>query len=482
LGMHARRLRRCSTDSKLLSVDWLDPLGQQLSIWEKPQQPRIQVQTPTESLKAGVPPPKILPAGRARGKAVMDALYDLRHAGNPNVGMGLRTEDSEEVKRRMKRVPSHKIAKNPGEDLTLLEFTLVDCSDTPEQLHDGVNLISKGRCVATDLGSTRHPTMLGASRAFQVIKRKLEVLEPLVLAIRQFNEISTRKQEIVKAIEAGAKPEDVAPQAIMLNHLLEDSVHERPYGAPHEADRLDWEVFVSTFKLPKNHLAFYQAEAAVHREQDEWMDLVLDVAMHHIEEERSTTTEASGASPASPAAEVARRLFLLMDGCAIPSDNPRLVKTEMLAEAQKCRRLLAHTKHQAREVEGNTSARTLREVAERLNGICLDAIEWGVKKNHPDIAKALEITQKIRARGVYLFAAQLMSERRCHLGEAEDAAKEVEAAVREAQAFGCSLDLEHMEAARKLSTKLREEEGLRKRQANSDKRYSEAHGLQRRVV
>jgi len=484
-GMCAQliNLTRAFSDTKLLSeVDWLDPLSRPFSLTEKPQRMRTPVSKPKMPLRRSMTPSiKVLPGGRDRGKAVLSALYDMRHAGNPNVGSGSDAGSDAGSKagskegrstRASSRVPSHVVKNNPGEELTLLEFTLVDCNDTPEQLREGLELICKGQDIVTELKNSRHPTMLGAARAHQVMRRKLEVLEPLVQGIRQFEELSSRKQEVVKAVEAGAKPTDIGPEAIKLSVLIEDSVHKRPAGCPEKADRLNWELFVSTFKLPRDHGAFYQAEAAIERETEEWMDLVIETAIRLVEAEKQN--QDGDTTSHSPAAEVVKNLFNLMEGMAIAPDHPKLVKTDMLANAQKCRKLLAFAKAQHRDTMGTTSSKELREVAESLRDNILQTVRWGVNRTHPDLMKSMELACMLRAEGVRQHASKLMRMKRSRVGEAERAALDIEDEITEAQEFGCPFDMETIQAARSLSLKLREEEGLRKRQANSEKKHAAA--------
>mmetsp|Transcript_101041 Transcript_101041/g.314224 ORF Transcript_101041/g.314224 Transcript_101041/m.314224 type:complete len:441 (-) Transcript_101041:34-1356(-) len=434
----------------------------------------------TPLLSRSLSEPKIPLRGRERSKALMSSLYDLRHAGNPNIcaekPRPKRTRPGCQAcpccAQNLPPVPSHTLNRNAGDELTLLEFTLVDCSDTPEQLRDGIELMQKGREASTELGGGRHPTSLNCDRVLQVVQRKLEVLEPLVLAIRQLEALCKKKEEVVEAIARGATAKEVGGDALRVTELCEESVHRRPHGAPQDADRFNWDAFVKSFGLPKQHLAFHQADAIIAREKDAWMDIVLPRAQGMVERERTSQDE----SPESPAAEAARALYALCDGMGIPGEHPKLIKTEMLADAQRALKLYRYARAEARDADGMTSHRELREIAERVNGNCLSAIRWGVKRNHPDMAKALGIAQTLRAEGVRQYALNLVAMRRSRLGEAEKAANDVEAAVKEAMKFGCLFDHVGIQESRKLALRLREEEGMRKRQSNAELRKSQVGG------
>lgn len=103
-------------------------------------------------------------------------------------------------------------------------------------------------------------------------------------------------------------------------------------------------------------------------------------------------------------------------------------------------------------------------------GYIEEAVVWGVTRTHPDVEKALEVAQTLRAESVRQFALKLMGMRRQKIGEADKAAQEVEGELREAEKFGCPYEMKQMEEARKLGLQLREEEGLRKRQENSNQK------------
>lgn len=503
-------LTRSLSESKLLSeVDWVDPLARGFGIAEKPSKLKRSVSKARPFKRRPTVPEKELPVGRDRGKAVLDALYQLRHTATVDSFNAGRSEEggensSDDEDDEVDELPPWTSASRSGsktsvrgsiqgsirgsisgsgrsgskrgssirvedEKLTLLEHTLVDTEDTPEQLQETLNLIRAGKEMTTELKSSRHPSMLGAERAYKVIARKLEVLEPLAQAVAQFEDFSSRKEEILKLLEDGATAQEVGPKVMTFGELVEESVHEKPYGRPHQAPRLNWDKFVSTFKLPKEHAIFYQAEGLLERESEDWMDKVVETAMRVVENERRIL-DCDVTSPYSPASEVARQLFILADGMGLPPDHSKLVKTEMLANAQRCRRLLSYAKVEVIRIMGTTSVGELRKVAEELVGYIEEAVVWGVTRTHPDVAKALELAQTLRAESVRQFALKLMGARRQKIGEADKAAQEVEGELREAEKFGCPYEMKQMEEARKLGLQLREEEGLRKRQENSNQK------------
>eukprot|EP00408_Alexandrium_pacificum_P046808 CAMPEP_0171263876 /NCGR_PEP_ID=MMETSP0790-20130122/57324_1 /TAXON_ID=2925 /ORGANISM="Alexandrium catenella, Strain OF101" /LENGTH=197 /DNA_ID=CAMNT_0011732505 /DNA_START=9 /DNA_END=602 /DNA_ORIENTATION=- len=190
--------------------------------------------------------------------------------------------------------------------------------------------------------------------------------------------------------------------------------------------------------------------------------------MRAIENERKVL-DSDVTSPDSPAAEVARNLFILADGMALPSDHSKLVKTDMLANAQRSHRLMAWAKAEQYRIAGTTATLELQRVAANILAHCRDAIQWGVSRSHPDIQKALDLAYCLRSEAVRQYALRIVPQKRSKVGEAEEAAQEVEEQLRDAQNFGCPYDMEQMDAARKLALKLREEEGLRKRQVYRSK-------------
>merc|ERR1712129_558830 len=117
-------------------------------------------------------------------------------------------------------------------------------------------------------------------------------------ALREFEALCPKKESVVKAVLGGAPVAEVGGQAINLGRLLQTSVHKKPFGAPQDADRSDWEAFVRKFRLPEKHSAFLRAHEVIEREKDAWMELVLPPALALVEEERKTADQSTPNSPA----------------------------------------------------------------------------------------------------------------------------------------------------------------------------------------
>jgi len=304
-----------------------------------------------------------------------------------------------------------------------------------------------------------------------VINRKYEVLDRLVQASRKFDEMCQIKTEVVEAIIAGQSAEEAAGPALGLALKLEDSIHEEPYGLPLEGDKSFFDLYCQTFKLPLHHLAIYKARSLIKQHEEEWAEVLERRARQEVEAER----EGGDESAHSTAGEAVKRLAILSEGLGLPQDHPKLVATEMLGKAAKARKVKTNAEMEMREWGQSTNPRGVNEAANRLIQVVKEAAKWGIEKSHPDQRTAIRLSHDLRGYAVQLMAEDevRLKKTRTNLGDAEKAAERIEAALKESIANGCPVDHEKLEFTRKIALQFREDEGLRKRQANRDKQMAE---------
>lgn len=354
----------------------------------------------------------------------------------------------------------------------MIEITLSCCDDTPETLLAGIETLKNTtQPVNEEYGGARHPTNLMCGKALKVLEHKYEVLGELVFASRQFEVMSANKQTVVEAVIAGQSVEEAAGAAVGFGDKIEKCIHRRPYGSPVDADRSFFDSFVSTFGLPKHHLAIYKAKKIIELNVDDWAEAMAKRAREEVERERESGDETSE----STAGEAAKRLALLSEGLGLPQDHLKILETEKLGKAAKARKVRIHAEAEWREAQDCTQPAKVNNASDRVIKSIKAAKVWGIEPSHPDMRTAQKVSNDLRGYAVLLFAEDevRLKRTRTALGDAEKAAERIEAAIKESIANGCPYDQENLKKALEITQEFRSEEGLRKRTANREKQMAE---------
>jgi len=368
--------------------------------------------------------------------------------------------------------PSKDLSRASDEEMAYMEKVISSCSDTPDSLRGDIAALYESHDpIHDDLGGARHPTTLVFARALKVTERKLSVLSKLVEATRQFEAMSERKPQVIRAVINGQSAAEAGGAAIGYADKVENSIHAKPYGCPEDGDKSFFEWFAASMKLSKNHVAVLHAQSVFDANLEPWVQILAKSSREEFDKECASGDESSD----SPAAEAIRRLFTLSEGLSLPEEHPKLIETEMLCKAAKARKVRINAESEWREIQEKAQPSKAREAALRLEKVVRDAVKWGLEKNHPDMRTALSISQDLHGRSVLLAADdefRLMKSRN-KLGDAEAAAVRIEESIKECIAMGVPVAHPELEKSKKIALRFREEEGYRKRQANRDKQLAE---------
>lgn len=466
------------------NLEWVDSLITRARLSE-PLERKRSPRSPSSPRPLGrsVSETALLPRrvlGRERSKYLLSSLFDLRRAGNPRLTGAPEPEASckvhpgctacSQLSARLAPVPVVQDVSPGPEDSTLMELTIADCEDTPDSLERTAEMLRIAQKPAGDYGGARHATSCVSKRTLQVVERKCEVLKKLVESLAGYEAACRRKVPLITAVIRGAFATE-AGAAIGIREVIAGSIH--PGGKPQEADKSMFQVFVTTFKLPAFHRTVLRAQALFREQEVLWADDIARLAKEEVDREKTSGNE----SPESVAAEAVKRLEELAVGIGVTHANPRLTEIEMLSIAARAAAVLRHAEGEARKDAKAALAGEKGDAAQtaalRVEASVKAGVAWGVEKSHPSMFKALIIAKDLRAAGVHRYAQHQVRSKKDALGEAEKAADRIDEAIRTAVKAGVNVAHDFIQAAQKLSLQAREEEGLKKRLANAEKRKLE---------
>jgi len=223
--------------------------------------------------KAAVPDARseqaIREAGRKRGKQMLEALNELRRAGDfrraaPLIGEpGILPAASSAAVPPTADSPAAALVEVPAVDaeaatspLTEAEVdeplfyaTLGDVDDTEASLRRTEAALSQAHEPVGEYGATRHATAIISARTLAVVRRKIALVKACEDRLAAFEAAQAQKAEIRQHLLHDTAP---APSELLrINKFIQTKVHKG--GSPLEANKSDFSAFVSSFGLPENH-------------------------------------------------------------------------------------------------------------------------------------------------------------------------------------------------------------------------------------
>lgn len=372
-----------------------------------------------------------------KSEAFQSSLKDLRRAGlqrneTPSVMTATPMKDSTCARRELSPSPAKAQEVSVPEDRmrVLMERTLADTQDTPEQLQCRVAELQDGAERAGSSG--RHPTLCISSRTLAVAERKLELVSELVKRTEAYEVVCSRRSEVLRACAKSAvQPEDLVGDAAGFAKHVRACVHHG--GNPQDANKTLFDVFCKSFGLPAQHLAVLRARQLLDEEGILWASFVLREAESIVGIYRAQHTE-----------EVARN--------ELPSGR----RPEGAA---------ARANFPERASEGGHDRGKGRDDAQTVQRMIDVAVCLGVPRNHPDLGQAWLRAVEIRVAMV-MENVRVEQERNARAAARGDrgqvstrAAATVEAELKAAQAFGVASIL--LAGARQAAVDLRAEGALR---------------------
>ncbi|CAE7195100.1 unnamed protein product [Symbiodinium natans] len=138
--------------------------------------------------------------------------------------------------------------EGPTEEDPLLLAVLKDTQDTSQSLLVKMQRIEQAQSMVKRCHGTRHPTNLVTDRVRLVIERKAALLKQVEDRMAEFQAVQADSEQILRSIvdRGSAAPEELQG----VRQFVRKFTHR---GNPAEADRKNFRLFASTFKLPGQH-------------------------------------------------------------------------------------------------------------------------------------------------------------------------------------------------------------------------------------
>eukprot|EP00747_Dinoflagellata_sp_TGD_P117189 gnl/TRDRNA2_/TRDRNA2_172553_c0_seq10.p1 gnl/TRDRNA2_/TRDRNA2_172553_c0~~gnl/TRDRNA2_/TRDRNA2_172553_c0_seq10.p1 ORF type:complete len:670 (-),score=121.61 gnl/TRDRNA2_/TRDRNA2_172553_c0_seq10:164-2173(-) len=393
-----------------------------------------------------------------RSLLLMGELYDLRR-------LDLKEEEAPP--------PADGTAKAKDEaDESLMVHMLKDTQDTQEILQKAIASLSGAQEPIAELGGARHATAVISARVLAVARRKCALVTKMETRLNAFEKAIARKEEIFQAVIS-----DVPAPGEMLQNKKFSAAYIHTDGEPVDANKSDFESFVSSFGLSKSHRTVTTMKAFIADLTDWW----LKSTVHQAEE---------GLEP--------RALQRLIDtAVAIGVDK----NSELL---EKCRQILGdrlanqllNTANKAKEMDALKQSKTpvpqlgsAQGAADLINAGIKEAVGLGASPKHPGLEKAkgiaveMEILERTRIGLLALYkakeklkkdddAAAKIAPGIVDLGHASKLADIIDIEVTEAIDKGADESHQAIQDARKIAKTLRDRDGERKRLLAREKRLA----------
>lgn len=385
-------------------------------------------------------------AALSRSKSLMSSLYDLRRA-----------------------VPNK---NGVHQDITLMDATLLDLKDSESQLREiEARLLNSHEPVA-EFGGSRFATTLISQRSLAVVQRKALLLNQADARTKVFEEAHARREDLCDELLERDCP--IPDTFVGLRKFIAGLVHKD--GNPIDADKSNFELFVSSFGFPPKHQAILKLKE-------------FEVAAVEWWAWRTLREAQCGAS-----SDAIQRMIAVVVALCGEQRHPALAEVETLLGERLAEKVLQTAeKLQARDATtvGLSATPQPASALEAANGIKEEirkAKAMGAPMKHhlmeraKGIEVALRIEEKNRLAAKVLLAAQAEQEEDAKLavaaapsvapvGPATERAECIEKAIDVAVSRdGVQEAHPSLKEARCISKALRDLDGDRKRLAAREKR------------
>lgn len=355
-----------------------------------------------ESKHATTWPVQGLASGRSRSPSrTQDDAGDARPRTQDDAGEARGATASKrssllpEAGRRSGRSPSPEAGRSPSPEAgreskanqeTLLTKTLKDLQDTSEVLQVQADAISAAQDVVSQVGASRHATNVVIMRSYGVLLRKAYLLQRVERRLSEVEEAST--EEARESTLGQLMSLDAPPTCLCgLPKFIKKHTH-RP-GDPIDADKMDFPAFVSSFRLPREHVTLTRLRQVTEENLTYWAR-----AMHQQAVDGATKEQIEVLM------EFARDL-------GADKYHPMIMKTQEVMKDRIADRILKFAEDaKAKDNQRALTATLKRTVptfglatkdADLTEQQILAAEEEGItSKTHPQIKTALEIVKKLR--------------------------------------------------------------------------------------
>jgi hypothetical protein len=369
--------------------------------------------------------------------------------------------------------------KQEDEKNTSMLILTVNCTtDTFASVSDAVRVFQEMQDPVVAAGGARHPTALLAARNLAVVSRKAVLLQPVEVRLAALEDAVGKKDVIFKAVAAG----EPCPQDLLAVRQFVARYIHKPDDNPGDADKSNFSGFVSTFGLPKKHMHFERMMSLAATAAIWWSAQALELAQ-------------AGAD-----SDTIKRLMDVINN--IGADKEAVKKAE--ASMKQCADILGDRlseqclkvaqdlqfKDQTKvERSKEAQPQSAKDCARDINDQIRRAVSLGAPQKHECLVKAKAIAtlleqEELVRYGLKAFLAAQKAEQRdkdmCAayekkegippLGQAIEAADNVDREIKEAIKKGAPESHEHIRNATAIAKELRDLEGIRKRTVNRAKR------------
>lgn len=329
-----------------------------------------------------------------RSMYLMDSLYDLRRAGRPEMSVEMGIPDGNTVA---------EVEAATEEQDTLMNATLKDLDDTGEALSRTATVLENAHEPVHDLGGSRHATAVISNRTLAVVRRKRDLVSKAEARVASFEAAHAQREELLHVVKAddGALPAALQRvKRFILSHVHKD-------GEPVDADKSNFDIFASSFGLPREHCTLRRLRELTNEATTWWSEAALHEAQGgaHADEIRRLINVIKAIS--------GERNFKGMDEIMEILGNR--LSEKVLSSA------LTAQKRDAVAVRGSKMPQpeSARDAASSIQSMIKESVALGAPSKHPSMCKAKAI--EVELAKAYLDRMALRVLRQAESMQARDA-------------------------------------------------------------
>jgi len=402
-------------------------------------------------------------ASRKRRMGILNSLYDLRRAN-----LDRQPADAASSSSGQEEPPSP--TAEPEEPL--MHATLKSTTDTSADLRRAEDVLQQAHEPIHEHGCSRHATAVISARALAVVKRKAKLLGECDARVEAFGLAMLRGEEILAAIVENTP--DAASELVGLSKFMQAHTHK---GDLAEANKSDFQAFVSSFCLPAEHEVLKKLEKMGGEATEWWAQAALKEARNGCD-----------CAAVNRIIEVAAAILGNRDHEVLVACRSELGNS--LAEAVLRSALTIQEKDAATVARSALpQPQSARTSSDMINTEIKTAVSMGAPSKHEALhqSKAIATTlafeeRKRWAEKALLFAREAQARdaanaEQCEgvppVGPASAAAEAIEREVKEVMEKHGVLEVDvSIQGAIQIAKALRDEDGQRKRLAAREKRLT----------
>jgi len=264
---------------------------------------------------------------------------------------------------------------------SILFSVLSDLNDAEASLRFVEKTLAENRDAAAQNGGARHPSTLQCSRSLAVVRRKAELLHDVEERTADFVFLDKQREDILTKLlkDTGSIPHGLKDLDVFVDHYTHKG------GNPVDANRMNFQSFVTHFKLPSQHSALLAMTELGEEAGEWWAQKCLDHA------QKSATYEQL------------RRLLDAAEECGADKENFKMVTaiklvrdrlaTDVLEKAQK---RASNDKMQQDRSKGNMPPGAATKASDEIEKEIVKAMNQGVPLSDKRLVDAKALAAQLR--------------------------------------------------------------------------------------